>query len=125
MDKRLLGRLCAPVLSSAVAFGQGPPASGRIEARATIAATQPAEPASTTVSLRGRIDGYDPATRTLSLATEHGTIRVALPASIRVRHGWHRVEVVDLCRLVGDQATVRYVESGGSRTVESVHVFAR
>jgi hypothetical protein len=125
MEKRLLGRLCAPVLSSAVAFGQGPPASGRIEARTPIAATQPAAPASTTVSLRGRIDRYDPTTRTLSLATDHGTVRLVLPVSIRVRHGWHKVDVVDLSRLVGDQATVRYVESGSSRTVESVHVFAK
>jgi hypothetical protein len=125
MDKRLLSRLCAPVLSGAVAFGQGPPAAGRIEAGAPIAATQPAAPATTTVSLRGRIDRYDPDTRILSLATDRGTIRLALPASIRVRHGWHKVDVVDLCRLVGDQATVRYVESGSGRTVESVHVFAK
>ena len=125
MGKRLLGRLCAPVLSSAVVFCQGPPASSRIEARAPTTAVQPAAPASTTVSLRGRIDQYDPATRTLSLATDHGTIRLALPPSTRIRQGWHKVDAVDLLRLVGDQATVRYTESGSNRTVESVHVFGK
>ena len=123
MDKRLLGRLCAPVLSSAVVFGQGTPPSGRTVTREPTAAVQPAAPASTTVSLRGTIDRFDPATRTLSLATDHGTIRLALPASIRIRQGWHKVDLMDLRRLVGDRATVRYTESGSNRTVESVHVF--
>jgi hypothetical protein len=123
MDKRLLGRLCAPVLSGAVALGQGPPTSGRIETRAPAAAVQPAASTSTTVSLRGRIDQYDPSTRTLSLATDRGVVRLPLPASIRIRQGWHKVDALDLSRLVGDRATVRYTESGASRTVETVHVF--
>lgn len=125
MNKRLLGWLCAPVLSSAVVFAQGPPAAGRIEAREPTAAVQPGAPTSTTVSLRGRVDRYDPSTRTLFLATDHGTIRLALPASIRIRQGWHKVDAADLRRLVGDQATVRYTESGSNRTVESVHVFGK
>ena len=125
MDKRLLGLLCAPVLSGAVVFGQGPPASGRTGGRVPTAAVQPAPSPSTTVSLRGRIDQYDPSTRTLSLATDRGTIRLALPASIRIRQGWHKVDAADLSRLVGDQATVRYTESGSNRTVESVHVFGK
>jgi hypothetical protein len=123
MDKRLLGRLCAAVLSGAVALSQGSPTSGRIETRAPTAAVQPAAPASTTVSLRGRIDRYDPSTRILCLATDHGTVRLALPASIRIRQGWHKVDAVDLGRLAGDRATVRYTESGANKTVESVHVF--
>jgi hypothetical protein len=125
MEKRLLGWLCAPVLSSAVAFGQAPPAPGRTDVRAPIAGAQPAAATSTTVSLRGRIDTYDPSTRTLSLATDHGIVRLTLPASTRIRQGWHKVEAVDLGRLVGDQVTVRYTESGSNRTVESVHVFGK
>jgi len=123
MEKRRLGRLCAPVLWGAVTLGQGLPASGRIETRAPTAVVQPAAAASTTVSLRGRIDQYDPSTRTLSLSTDRGTVRLCLPASIRIRQGWHKVDAMDLLRLVGDRATVRYTESGASRTVESVHVF--
>lgn len=125
MEKRLLGRFGATVLSSAIALGQGPPAPGRIETRAPTVAVQPGPPASTTVSLRGRIDRYDPSTRILSLATDHGTIRLALPPSIRIRQGWHKVDLVDLGRLAGDLATVRYTESGSNRTVESVHVFGK
>jgi hypothetical protein len=125
MEKRLFGRLGATVLSSAIALGQGPPASGRIQSRAPTTVVQPVPPASTTVSLRGRIDQYDPSTRTLSLLTDHGTIRLALPASIRIRQGWHKVDLVDLGLLAGDQATVRYTESGSNRTVESVHVFGK
>lgn len=122
--KKQPGLLCT-VLSSAVLFGQGPPASGRIEPRVPTAAVQPAASTSTTVSLRGRIDQYDPSTRTLSLITDRGTVRLALPPSIRIRQGWRKVDVEDLRRLVGDQATVRYTESGSSRTVESLHVFGK
>lgn len=125
MVKRLLGWLCAPVLSGAVALGQAPPASGRIEIHAPTAAVQPAPPASTTVSLRGRIDQYDPSTRTLSLSTDRGTVRLALPASTRIRQGWHKVDVLDLGRLAGDRVTVRYTDSGANKTVESVHVFEK
>ena len=125
MDKRLLGLLCAPVLSSAVVFGQASPAPTQVDLRAPAAVAQPAAPTATTVSLRGRIDQYDPSTRTLSLATDRGTIRLALPPATRIRQGWHKVDAVDLGRLVGDQATVRYTESGSNRTVESVHVFGK
>jgi hypothetical protein len=105
MVGRLGAWLSAVVLSGAVLLAQGPPASA------------------TTVRLRGTIAQYDPATRVLSLATERGTVRLALPASIRIRQGWHKVDAPDLRRLVGVQATVRYTESGTNRTVESVHVF--
>jgi hypothetical protein len=45
--------------------------------------------------------------------------------SIRIRSGWHRVDVADLWKLAGDRATVRYTEAGGITTVESVHVFGK
>ena len=125
MNRRVLGRLCAPLLLQAGVLGHGMPSARQVQTSAPAAVTQSTPPASTTVRRRGRIDQYDPATRTLSLATDQGTIRFALPAAIRVRQGWHRVDALELRRLVGELATVRYTESSSHRIVESVHVFGK
>jgi hypothetical protein len=88
-------------------------------------ATPPAStlPAVTTLSVRGTIDKYDRSTRTLVLSTPTGTVQFPVVATTRIRHGWHKVDLADLPALAGDRATVRYTESSGNKTVESVHVF--
>ena len=86
-------------------------------------ATQSASLASTTLRVTGTIDKFDAATRILSLSTANGTVRFTLASTARLRRGWHRIEPADLEKLAGDRATVRYSESAGSKTVQSVHVF--
>jgi hypothetical protein len=81
--------------------------------------------ATTTLSVRGTIDKYDASTRTLSLSTANGTVRLSTTATTRIRQGWHKVDEADLQKMVGDRATVRYTESDGNRIVESIHVFAK
>ncbi len=90
-----------------------------------ISATQsmPADPV--TVSVRGTIEKFDPSTRILSLSTAHGSVQLPVPPSTRIRQGWHKVDASELQKRTGDRATVRYIESGGSRRVESVHVFGK
>jgi type 1 fimbria pilin len=82
-------------------------------------------PASTTLSVRGTIDNYDAATRTLSLSTSSGTVKFPVSSATRLSQAGHKIEAAALKKLAGDRATVRYTESGGSRTVESVHVFEK
>jgi type 1 fimbria pilin len=84
-----------------------------------------APPAATTLSVRGTIDKYDASSRTLSLSTANGVVRLPLAATTRVRQAGRTVEAQALQKLTGDHATVRYTETDGNRVVESVHVFGK
>ena len=99
-----------------------PPLNGAPVATAGIA---PGRPAFTTLSLRATIDRYDQATRVLSLSTADGQTQVQVPSSVRIRRGWHRLDVSALEKLTGYDVTVRYSEADGSKTLESIHVFDR
>src|SRR5215470_7687818 len=77
--------------------------------------------AATTLRLRGTIDKYEVSSRTLSLATSSGTVRLPLASTTRISQGGRKVEAVDLQKLAGERATVRYTESAGARIVQSVH----
>jgi type 1 fimbria pilin len=84
-----------------------------------------APPASTTLSVRGTIDNYDASSRTLSLSTAGGTVKFPVSPATRISQAGHKIEAADLQKLTGDRATIRYTDSGGDRTVESVHVFGK
>ena len=90
-----------------------------------VSAPQSMPPDPMTVSVRGTIEKYDPSTRILSLSTAHGRVELPVPQATRIRQGWHKVDASELQRRAGDRATVRYIESGGSKRVESVHVFGK
>ena len=111
MRKRLaVLLLSAAVRSSSIgAFAQAPPAP----------------PASTTLTMRGTIQKYESSTGILSLSTSNGTVRFPLVSTARIRQGWHKVDASQLEKLSGYRAAVRYLESGGKKTVESVHVFGK
>ena len=82
-------------------------------------------PPSTTLSVRGTIDKYEASSKTLSLTTSIGTVRLPLASTTRISQGGHKVDAEELQKLAGDRATVRYTESGGNKVVESVHVFGK
>jgi hypothetical protein len=79
----------------------------------------------TTLRMNGTIDNFDASTRILSLSTANGTVQFPVASAVRIRQGWHKVEPQELQKLVGCRATVRYSESGGNKTVASVHVFGK
>lgn len=79
----------------------------------------------TTLRMNGTIEKFDASTRILSLSASSGTVPFVLASSVRVRQGWHKVEPIELQKLIGYRAAVRYTESGGNKTVESVHVFGK
>ena len=106
MNKSLAMLLLSALLLSGTAFAQAPSAA-------------------TTLSLRGTIDKYEVSSRTLSLATSSGTVRLSLASTTRVSQGGHKVEAEELQKLAGERATVRYTESAGARLVQSVHVFGK
>ena len=75
--------------------------------------------------MRGTIEQYDVSTRILSLSTANGTMRLLLASTARIRQGWHKLDPLELKKLVGYRAAIGYSESGGNKTVESVHVFGK
>jgi hypothetical protein len=106
--------------SSVAAFADAAPPTGQLEFDDAQSA-----PGATTLRMRGTIDQYDVSTRILSLSTANGTMRLLLASTARIRQGWHKLDAVELRKLVGYRAAVGYSESGGNRTVESVHVFGK
>ena len=123
MRKRLSALLLSAAVASAVgAFAEGPPGTGQIDGAAATDASPSTPPASTTLRMRGTVGDYDATTRTLSISTSSGTVKFRLAPTARIRQGWHKVDAVVLQKLAGYRATVRYSESGGNKTVESVQV---
>jgi len=116
MRKRLSALfVSAVVISGIVAFAQAP--SG----------TQSTPPPATMLRMRGTIDKYDVSTRTLFLSTSSSTVQFPLPlaSAARIRRDGQTVDASELAKLSGYRAAVRYTDSGGSKTVESVHVFGK
>ena len=94
---------CAAALSGVCVFAQG-------------------SPPSTTLRMQGTIENYDPATQVLSISTPNATVVFPLTATARIRRGRRTINASDLKRLARYRVVVRYLESRGSRTVESIHV---
>ena len=78
-----------------------------------------------TVSMRGTIQRYDASTRTVTLSTSKGLVPFVLGALARIRRDGQAADAASLGTLVGCRAVVRYADSGGGRTVESIHVFGK
>jgi len=117
--------LSAVAVSSMGAFAQHALTAGQGVGPTPTTATQSVEQNSTTLSLRGIIEKYDAASRTLSLSTSAGAVQFSVASTTRIRRGWHKLDASELQNLAGDHATVRYTESSGDRIVESIHVFGK
>jgi hypothetical protein len=126
MRKRLSVLLwSAAVVSGIGVFATAPPATGQIDGAVPTDAARSTPPATTTLSRRGTIGSYDASTRMLSLSTSNGTVQFPLPPTARIRQGWHTLDPLELEKLAGRRAAVRYSESGDNKFVESVHVFGK
>jgi hypothetical protein len=98
---------------------------GIVAQAAPFDSTSIAAPAATTLRMRGTIDNYDAATRMLSLKTADGVLQFPLASMVRIRQGADNIEAEALEKLVGHRAAVRYSESSGQKTAESIHVFGK
>jgi len=111
--------LMAPLL--ALVTLAGAPAAGVAHADDT----KPAATSPTALRLRGIVRKYDAATRMLSLTTADGAVQMLVAPAARIRHGWNEIDAGELAKLAGYRAAVRYSESGGNKTAESIHVFGK
>ena len=125
MTKPLSALLVAAGVVSGVAACVTPPAvSVPVDyAASTPTAQTPSD--ATTLMMRGTIANYDASTRVLSLSTANGTVQFPVPLAARIRLNGHTVTASDLDGLQGRPAAVRYSQSSGTKTVESVHVLER
>src|SRR5262245_50752545 len=116
--------LSAVAVSSMGAFAQHALPTGQGGVVPTTA-TQSVAQSSTTLSLRGIIEKYDAASRTLSLSTSSGAVQFSIASTTRIRRGWGKGDESELANLAGEHAPVRYTESSWNRIVESIHVFEK
>jgi hypothetical protein len=86
---------------------------------------QSATEASTTLRVPGTIDKYDASNRMLFLSTTNGRVQFPVPPAARIRRGGQTIDASQLATLSGYRAAVRYSESRGNKTVQSVHVFGK
>ena len=92
---------------------------------ASKAATKPAKAAKPTViSVTGTVSKFDSATNTLTVTTAKGDQSFMLDSSATVMEGAKKLSASDLSAQVGHKVTVRYTESGGTKTAQSVRVSA-
>jgi hypothetical protein len=120
--------LCAGVMLGGELMAQGQADStqgAHIGAASTGTAAPSAASPQTTLRMRGTITGYDAATGILSLATTRGSAQFPVASTVPVQRAGHKVDALELKQLSGYRAAVRYSESGGRRTVESVNVFEK
>ena len=69
-------------------------------------------------------------TRMLSLSTSSGTVQLPLASTARIGRdpigqGPQRIDASELQKLAGYRAVIRYSESDGKKTVESIRVFEK
>lgn len=76
----------------------------------------------TTLVAKGKIVGYDPSNSTLTITTSKGEERFTVSSTAQIHQGSKSIGAEALANLTGREANVRYMESGGQRTVESVRV---
>lgn len=96
------------------------PASSQAKTAAVSTTKAPASKANASHSAMGTIEKYD--ANMLTLKTSSGEEQFTLASSAHVRNGSKSIKAEELSGLTGQRAKVRYTESNGQRTAESVMV---
>jgi hypothetical protein len=112
--------------ASALAASSSPPAKPQSTAQPTSAsAAKPAKAKSqtpTTLVATGKIVQFDATGQALTLATSKGEQHFTVGPSTHLQDSSHAITPDDLSKLAGHKATVRYKESAGEKSVESIRV---
>ena len=73
-------------------------------------------------SVVGTLDKYDSGANTIVVNTGKGSETLSLSSTSAVRMGAKTMSAADLSSHTGDRVKVRYAESNGQRTVQSVQI---
>ena len=110
---------------SALAASSSPSAKLQSTAQPTSASDKPAKSKSqtpTTLVATGKIVQFDATGQALTLSTSKGEQHFTVGPSAHLQDSSHAITPDDLGKLAGHKATVRYKESAGEKTVESIRV---
>jgi hypothetical protein len=117
---RSFAAAAAVVALSGTAFAaQAAPAPAKAKAATTKAAKAPKVTAITT---SGTVSKFDAASNTLTVTTPKGDVAFVVDSSASIMANGKKVMASDLPSHVGHKVTVRYTESGGQKTAQSVRV---
>jgi hypothetical protein len=122
---RSLAAVAAVVALSGAAFaGQTKPAKTAVaKPAANAAVAKPAKaPKSTVITTTGTLSKFDAASNTLTVTTPKGDSTFMVDSSASVTANGKKVMASDLASHVGHKVTVRYTETGGQKTAQSVRV---
>ena len=127
IKRQLIGGVAMlAIAGSALVAPQAAAASTRTQAKPTsksmAAAASPKAKPATTLAATGKIVQFDPAAQSLTLSTSKGQEQFTLDSSTRLRDASHAIAPADLAKMTGHQATVRYHDSSGQKSVVSVRV---
>lgn len=109
------------VAPQAQAAGAATRSQAKQTSKSMATAAPKAKPA-TTLAATGKIVQFDAAAQSLTLSTSKGQEQFTLDSSTRLRDASHAIAPADLARLTGHQATVRYHDTSGQKSVVSVRV---
>ena len=87
-----------------------------------VAAKTAAAPKPKAHSVVGTLDKYDSGANSIVVNTGKGTETLSLSSTSAVRMGAKTMTAADLSSHTGDRVKVRYSESDGQRTVQSVQI---
>jgi len=115
------------VAAPQAAKAEAPPARATTPAQARQSSKSTAAPAAkssaaTTLAATGKIVQFDPTAQSLTLSTSKGEERFTLDSSTRLHEASRSIAPGDLAKLTGHQATVRYHDASGHKSVVSVRV---
>jgi hypothetical protein len=111
----------AAVLVAASTYAAPPQATAKkTTTKSAAAKTTTAKPKAHSVV--GTLDKYDSGGNTIVVNTGKGTETLSLSSSSAVRMGAKTMSAADLSSHTGDRVKVRYSESDGQRTVQSVQI---
>jgi hypothetical protein len=112
--------------ASALAASSSPAAKPQSTTQPTSAsAVKPTKSKSqtpTTLVATGKIVQFDATGQALTLSTSKGEQHFTVGPSARLQDSSHAISPDDLGKLAGHKATVRYKESAGEKSVESIRV---
>jgi hypothetical protein len=104
-------------LASAAFAGQATPAK---PAAKPAALAKPAK--ATAITATGTVSKFDAASNTLTVTTSKGDVSFVVDSTASIMANGKKAMASDLPSHVGHKVTVRYTESGGQKTAQSVRL---
>jgi len=120
---RVSAAFVAAIALSGAALAAQVPAPKATTATAKAPAAKSVKAAKATViTTTGTVSKFDAAGNTLTVTTPKGDVSFMVGSSASVMVGGKKGTAADLASHTGDKVSVRYTESGGEKSAQSVHV---